>query len=167
MGLGTRLREERERLGWSQADFAAFAGASRKSQIRWEQDASYPDAAALAALAAKGVDVQYVITGVRSLNAEEAEKFARDGAFEPTDPRLLLSAMEMVDKELQRRDEKMTPAQRAEFVRSAYRQLEHHLGGKIEPIGEWLRRRGVPLTADEKSRAQSDTLGSADRDDDQ
>lgn len=63
MGIGDRLKAERERLGFTQSDFAALVGASKKSQIRWEHDESYPDAAALAAFAAAGADVLWIITG--------------------------------------------------------------------------------------------------------
>lgn len=63
MGIGDRLKTERERLGYTQTDFAALVGASKKSQIRWEHDESYPDAAALAAFAEAGADVLWIITG--------------------------------------------------------------------------------------------------------
>lgn len=74
MALFERIREERERLGFSQADFAALAGASRKSQIRWEQvGGGSPDAPALAAWAQVGADILYIVAGARS-----AEGLSRD-----------------------------------------------------------------------------------------
>ncbi|HFG0653983.1 TPA: helix-turn-helix domain-containing protein [Salmonella enterica] len=63
MSLGKRLREERERLGFSQSDFAELVGASRKSQLRWEKDESAPGADVLSIWASKGLDVLYLITG--------------------------------------------------------------------------------------------------------
>ncbi|MFE8103584.1 helix-turn-helix domain-containing protein [Brenneria goodwinii] len=63
MSLGERLKEERERLGFSQADFAEMVGASRKSQIRWEKDESAPGADAISLWAKAGLDVLYLITG--------------------------------------------------------------------------------------------------------
>lgn len=63
MSLGKRLREERERLGFSQSDFAELVGASRKSQLRWEKDESAPGADVLSIWASKGLDVMYLITG--------------------------------------------------------------------------------------------------------
>ena len=65
MSLGARLREERERLGYNQTDFAALAGASKWTQIDWEKDKTSPSGAALATFAAAGVDVLYVLTGQR------------------------------------------------------------------------------------------------------
>ena len=57
MGIGERLKEERERLGFSQTEFAAVAGASKNSQYNYEKGERCPDAAYLAAVAEKGVDI--------------------------------------------------------------------------------------------------------------
>lgn len=65
MNLGGRLKAERERLGYSQTDFAALAGASKHSQINWEKGAAAPNATVLATWAEHGLDVLYVVTGVR------------------------------------------------------------------------------------------------------
>ncbi|MDG4552851.1 MAG: transcriptional regulator [Candidatus Competibacter sp.] len=64
---GERLREERERLGFNQTDFAAIGGLKKLAQINYEQDKRAPDSAYLAAIAAAGADVQYIITGQRSV----------------------------------------------------------------------------------------------------
>lgn len=63
MNLGARLKAERERLGLSQTDFAAIAGASKHAQINWEKGAASPNAVALEAWEKRGLDVLYVITG--------------------------------------------------------------------------------------------------------
>lgn len=65
MHPGERIKEERERLGFNQADFAAFAGATRKTLFNWESGAASPNAEALAAWAREGLDVLYVVTGQR------------------------------------------------------------------------------------------------------
>lgn len=65
MGIGDRLKEERERLGFNQTEFAAVAGASKNSQYNYEKGDRSPDAVYLAAVAQKGVDVLYVVTGER------------------------------------------------------------------------------------------------------
>lgn len=49
----------------NQTDFAAVGGVGRKSQFNYEEDERQPDAAYLAAIAAAGVDVRYIITGNR------------------------------------------------------------------------------------------------------
>lgn len=77
MHIGDRLREERERLGLNQAEFAASAGYARKSQFNYETGKSPPDATYLVAIEAIGVDVVFVLFGRRGLepaqvlNAEE------------------------------------------------------------------------------------------------
>lgn len=75
--LGSRLREERERLGLSQTDFGAAAGVGRKTQFNYESDERSPDGEYFAKIAALGIDVRYVITSSRDyeppppLTAEE------------------------------------------------------------------------------------------------
>ena len=65
MNLNGRIKEERERLGYSQTAFAALAEASKHSQTNWEKGTGTPTAAVLAAWAAHGLDVLYVVTGQR------------------------------------------------------------------------------------------------------
>lgn len=69
MGLGSRLKEERLRLGMNQTDFAALAGVSKGAQINWEKDVHSPPASVLADYGEAGVDIFYVVTG-RRLPAE-------------------------------------------------------------------------------------------------
>ncbi|WP_310731446.1 helix-turn-helix domain-containing protein, partial [Burkholderia pseudomultivorans] len=68
--IGARLREERLRIGLSQAEFAALGGLSNKAQLSYESGARSPDANYLAALAKIGVDVLYVITGERATQSK-------------------------------------------------------------------------------------------------
>ena len=68
MSVGTRLKEERVRLGLSQPAFAALAGASKGAQAKWEKDAASPNAVALQAFAKAGADVLYVLTGKRTID---------------------------------------------------------------------------------------------------
>lgn len=64
--IGGRLREERERLMFSQALFAARVGISRMSQVNYESGKRAPDTVYLLAAYEAGVDVCYVITGKRT-----------------------------------------------------------------------------------------------------
>lgn len=64
--LGDRLREERNKKGLTQADFAALAGVTKRSQSLYEGNERTPKADYLAALDAVGVDTHYVVTGKRS-----------------------------------------------------------------------------------------------------
>ena len=64
--IGSRLREERERLDFSQQAFANLGGASMRAEQDWERGVSAPKADFLAVAATHGVDVLYVLTGRRS-----------------------------------------------------------------------------------------------------
>ena len=80
MTTGDRLKEERERLGFSQTAFAAIGDTTKKSQIDYEKNTTQPKAAYLAAIAAIGADVLYILTGQRSpaaLTADELELLER------------------------------------------------------------------------------------------
>ena len=78
MNLHERLKEERERLGFSQTAFAALAGASKHSQINWEKGVASPNASALAAWVLAGLDVLYVVTGQRAPVTPDSLKMAPD-----------------------------------------------------------------------------------------
>lgn len=67
MSIGARIKEERERLGYSQTQFAAAVEVSKKTQIRWEQEGgAFPDASQLATWGELGLDMLFVLTGERS-----------------------------------------------------------------------------------------------------
>lgn len=88
--IGARVKEERERLEMTIPEFADAAGVKKNTVIDWQKDVSSPPAARLAALASAGLDVLYVITGVRGapLGGEEA---------------LLLEGFRKMDAETKRR----------------------------------------------------------------
>ncbi len=66
MGIFLRLREERERLGFSQEAFGVLGGVQKRAQINYEKGERHPDSAYLAAIAAAGADVLYILTGQRA-----------------------------------------------------------------------------------------------------
>ncbi|UVK81487.1 helix-turn-helix domain-containing protein [Pseudomonas sichuanensis] len=63
-GFGPRLREERERLGLTQRVFGDVGGVEPNAQGKYESGERTPRMDYLAAVAAKGVDALYVLTGV-------------------------------------------------------------------------------------------------------
>lgn len=66
-------------MGKTQDEFAAIAGITRNPYSAWEKSATAPDVKQLAAIAAAGADVQYIVTGVRSdmaLTPDERELLA-------------------------------------------------------------------------------------------
>lgn len=79
--LGQRLRAERERLGLSQTAFGEIGGVQKRAQINYEAGERQPDAAYLAAIAAAGADVLYILTGQRSGSASVAPLNPRQAAL--------------------------------------------------------------------------------------
>ncbi|MNQ91502.1 Helix-turn-helix domain protein [compost metagenome] len=71
VGVGDRLREERTLLGLNQDAFAQSGGITRNTQGSYEKGERNPDSAYLTAVAKIGVDVLYVLTGVRLQRAVE------------------------------------------------------------------------------------------------
>ena len=63
-----RLREERRRIGLNQTEFAELGGVKKGAQLNYESGERSPDANYLLAIAAAGVDINYLITGVISDN---------------------------------------------------------------------------------------------------
>jgi transcriptional regulator with XRE-family HTH domain len=68
--VGSRLHEERLRLGLNQTDFGAIGGVTKATQINYEKGERSPDANYLLAVTARGVDLMYVLTGVRGEHTE-------------------------------------------------------------------------------------------------
>jgi transcriptional regulator with XRE-family HTH domain len=66
MTFGARLKEERKRLGFKQAEFAARVGRDVPKQSLYENNKRELRAAYLSRIADEGVDVLYVLTGRRS-----------------------------------------------------------------------------------------------------
>lgn len=78
MTIGDRLKEERSRLGLSQTDLGAAGGVGKTTQINYEKGTGSPDAKYLSALAALGIDILYVVTGVSTPQVLEGFTPAED-----------------------------------------------------------------------------------------
>lgn len=64
-----RIREERERLGFTQAQFAGIGKITPRSQQNYEITERKPDADYLAEIAKIGADITYIVTGQRTQNS--------------------------------------------------------------------------------------------------
>ena len=72
-GFALRLRAERLRLGASQGEVAARVGVAKPTQVAYEQGSRTPSIGYLVRLAELGVDVWFVLFGVReSRHASQA-----------------------------------------------------------------------------------------------
>lgn len=67
-----RLREVREALGLSQQAIAERCGITARSQRNYESGERLPDAGYLAAIAAAGADVLYILTGQHAGGVKQA-----------------------------------------------------------------------------------------------
>ncbi|AUG06992.1 helix-turn-helix domain-containing protein [Pseudomonas sp. S09G 359] len=62
-GIGSSLRQERERLGLSQKLFGEIGGVEANAQGKYESGGRAPKADYLSRVAERGVDILYVLTG--------------------------------------------------------------------------------------------------------
>lgn len=64
-----RLKEERKRLKLNQEEFAALGGVKKGAQFNYESGSRAPDTDYLFSIAAAGVDLVYLMTGVPAEDA--------------------------------------------------------------------------------------------------
>ena len=74
MGIGDRIKQERERLGLSQDEFSKYGKVTRKSQFNYESEERMPDASYLEGISQVGVDIQFIITGQRGRDLVSEER---------------------------------------------------------------------------------------------
>lgn len=116
VSFGARLRQERIRLGFTQASFAAISGQSTKTQTRYETDERSPDAEYLAAAAERGFDVLYILTGERRADVPVASA----SELPPEVKLRLRDAIEAIEEGLAATGRQAPPALKAELVIAAY-----------------------------------------------
>jgi transcriptional regulator with XRE-family HTH domain len=126
VSIGSRIKEERLRLGLSQEGLAKIAGVQRRAHIRYEHDERLPDAAYLSALAGAGADINYILTGRRERPASELTDRAR-----------LLAAIEAIEDGLG--DKRLPPAKKAEAILLAYELLAEPAASR-DNVVELIRR---------------------------
>ena len=112
MDIGMRLREERDRIGMTQEAFGQAGGVLKRALIRYEKGERMPDAEFLAAIAAAGADVLYVLTGQRMGSAAVTQP--------SLNTELLADAIELVEKLLTKTGRTFTPAKKAKHVAALY-----------------------------------------------
>ena len=127
MSFGSRLAEERKRLGLKQAEFATLVGTDVPRQSLYENDRRELRADYLARLAEADIDVIYVLTGRRS-----GGEWLKEG------PSGLLSVYLSLPADLQVAIEVLACSLRDQFVRPhagiLHPQIEYKAGsGGAEP----------------------------------
>ncbi len=117
--IGIRLREERERLGFSQQTFAEIGGASKRSQVEWEKGAQVPNAEFLAHIATRGADVSYIVTGARAISSEDVQ----------ADLERYGMAWETLEMALETTGRKMSPAKKRKAAEALFRASKSQVAG--------------------------------------
>lgn len=111
-GFGGRLREERERLAYTQAEFAELLGISRRTVIDYEsgQDPGFVEL--MSSLRSMGVDLLYLLLGVRH---------SEDHSVRVLKPQALRKAVQFAERFCVDEDGRPLSAEmKAEFVLHVY-----------------------------------------------
>lgn len=66
--IGKRLKEERERIGFTQSQLGDIANKGKTTVISWERGSAFPNADFLQIAAQYGIDTNYIITGQKLEN---------------------------------------------------------------------------------------------------
>jgi transcriptional regulator with XRE-family HTH domain len=120
-GVGGRIAEERQRLGKTQDEIADLCGVTRRTIGNIEREENAAGGTLLACLAKTGFDIQYVLTGVRSLNLyrvaeEEPPKYRPEPTKKQVDPEVLQGVIAGVKEYLNETGRELSPAKEAELV---------------------------------------------------
>ena len=75
--IGSRLREERERLGYSEQQIAQLLGIPIDQYIRFEEGEADPGIYRMPSLFAIGFDIQFIITDERHIPGQEEDVLLR------------------------------------------------------------------------------------------
>lgn len=151
--LGARLAEERETLDMTQSEMAEIGGVTKNTQIAYEKDRQSPDAAYLLAIAEKGADAVYILTGRRGTGTaglgDEVSPLEVNDAGVPYGPGLNIEVLRQIIEELERQlaleAEKeepltMTPYKKALAISMLYqRYVSRDAGAEIAGIERGVR----------------------------
>lgn len=91
--IGLRLKEERERIGYTQKDLAARLLVSLRTQIKYEQGEGSPDAVYLHSIRLLGADSDYIVNGGRSALALSDDEQTLINAYQAADKTLRTAAV--------------------------------------------------------------------------
>lgn len=104
MTIGNRLKEERNKLGLSQEQLGLIGHVTKLTQLKYESDISYPTAKYLAEVSRIGIDVFYVLHGIRPelhITPEETELLQKFRQASPEVRKFMLSGVSSITVEQQ------------------------------------------------------------------
>ena len=167
--IGSRLKEERERLGISQGKFCTLGGVTRKTQGNYESDIRRPDADYLAAIAKAGADVLYIVTGHRTNESGETPIGAKDesGYYQdtPTSPGVLDMesleiAVECAELHLKLMKRTVSPAKFAKLIGILYDEISQDDEDEIDD-NKVIRL--IDLASEEDENEQEEEMADQDK----
>ena len=85
MNLSQRFHSERKRLGFTQEAFATLGGVSKRTYCNYESGDRECGADMHSKLAKVGLDVQFVIVGIRSANLSAIAQQSKAGSPDPSE----------------------------------------------------------------------------------
>lgn len=121
-GFGTRLRQERERLGLTLSDFGLLGQVNRMTQMRYETGTNYPSVEYLYRLGQQGVNTMFIETG---LQTSELVPF--------NDPEAFSQAIDMIDSLMKLHNFKPSAEFRGQSILKVYRRILKFGAKKVKP----------------------------------
>ncbi|MBF0309482.1 MAG: helix-turn-helix transcriptional regulator [Magnetococcales bacterium] len=121
--IGDRLKEERIRLGLTQADLGVRCGVSRDAQTSYESGRRDMGTGYLAAIAEVGADVSYILTGVRSAKRGSVASEDSLGEFPEIDAEYVLRVLHALELYIKKERLSVDPEKKALLVRLMCRVL--------------------------------------------
>lgn len=95
-----RLKEERVRLGLKQAEAAEICGVTREAWGKYERMKSIPGGDVLFSFAAAGADIQYILTGKRSVLVDDGNQpQAGIGSIQTDIAELVLKCSDLIQEQ--------------------------------------------------------------------
>ncbi len=104
-----RLKEERSAKDLTQEEFSVLGGVKKQAQLNYEKGKRVPDLLYLANLAEAGIDIQYIVTGVRSTHALNEVEQKLMGCFKNADAgkkAAIMAVAESQAEELHKKEKK-------------------------------------------------------------
>lgn len=118
--FSNRLKEERKRLGVTLDIMAKKGLVSRSSYCAYEAGETKPSIDFLIALAAVGVDVNYLLTGVKTISGQHARDFQD---YPEIGTALVLDVVLFIEHWLANNSKTMPPDKKVEMVKAMCRFL--------------------------------------------
>ena len=123
MSIGERIKKERRRLNLNQEDFSTFIGASKRVVVSWEKNVALPNGKYLVAMSEHGADVQYILTGNRSINLHGTGREISFSDGISLSKERLKTAVETCEIGLDAADKTVNATQKAELIVAIYQLL--------------------------------------------